>query len=135
MILRDKGIPDGTMLSLVSKLLKRDTTTKGFKVKGVDGVQPITYAEVVRFVEELTQLVREGTYAEIHMCETCKHFSSSKGSRGVCFPDTFTSSRLRTDYCSGWEHMTEDQARLRRKISELQAKRVGDDAEGSVESN
>ena len=120
MILKDKGISDSTMLSLITKLLKRDTTTKGFKVKGVDGVQPVTYAEVIQFVETLSQQVREGTYREIHKCDTCRYFSGPpSGSRGACFPENFTSSRVKNDYCSGWAPMTPEQEQTRRKINAL----------------
>ena len=134
MILKDKGIPDSTMLSLVVKLLKRDTTTKGFKVKGVDGVQPIAYAEVIQFMETLAQQVREGSYKEVHHCNTCKYFDGSpRSNRGACFPENFTSSRRRTDYCSGWVPMTPEQVQMRRKINELlQGKRAGDDTQDST---
>lgn len=120
MILKEKGIPDSTMLSLVAKLLRRDTTTKGFKVKGVDGVQPVTYDEVVQFVETLSQQVKEGQYREVNHCDTCRYFSGTPmGSRGACFPDNFTSSRVKKDFCSGWTPMTPEQEQTRRKINAL----------------
>jgi hypothetical protein len=137
MILKDKGIPDSTMMSLIAKVLKRDTTTKGFKVKGVDGIQAIAYSEVVQFAEELAHLMKKNDYKRVRTCETCRYFNSApRNSRGVCFPENITSSRLKTDYCSGWKPMTPEQEQLRRKINELiQAKRVRDDSENSSESN
>ena len=137
MLLKDKGITDSTMLSLVAKLLKRDTTTKGFKVKGVDGVQPVTYAEVIQFVETLAQCMREGSYREVRLCMNCRYFDKAPLSpTGRCYPDDTLRTKAKNDYCSGWAPMTPEQVYTRRRIHELlQGKRVGDDPEDSTEGN
>lgn len=133
MLMKKKGIPDKTMMSLITKLLKRDTTTKGFKVKGVDGVQPVAYSEVVHFAERLTQLIAQGEYVQINKCDTCGNFDAApRSSKGACFPKNPTCSRTRKDYCSHWKPLDESQEYYRRRMNELQAKRAGN---GSKDSN
>ncbi len=136
MLMKKKGIPDKTMMSLITKLLKRDTTTKGFKIKGVDGVQPVAYSEVVQFAERLTQLIAQGEYAQINKCDTCGNFDAApRSSKGCCFPKNPTCSRTKKDYCSNWIPMDESQKYFRRKIHELQTKRAGDGSEDSTQGD
>ena len=136
MLMKEKGIPDKTMMLLIAKLLKRDTSTKGFKVKGVDGIQPVTYSEVIQFAEELAQRMSQGEYLQINKCSTCGNFDAPpKGARGACFPKNPTCSRTKNDYCSSWIPLDESQKYFRRKMDELQSKRVGDDSENSPQGN
>lgn len=120
MILKDKGIPDSTVLKLVSKLLARGQYGKGFKLKTKNGERTMTYDEVIAFVDALAERMKHNEYAVIHRCDTCGNFSRPgvKGKRGCCFPKKHTCFRYPTDYCSGWQPMSEEQKRLKEALDE-----------------
>lgn len=118
MILRDKDIPDSTVLKLVSTLLKRNQSSKGFRLKTKKGERTMTYDEVVAFVDELAEKLKRGEYTRVHRCDECGHYSrpGAKGERGCCFPKHITSFRNKTDYCSGWTPMSAEQRQLKEAL-------------------
>ena len=115
MILKDKDIPDSTVLKLVSTLLRRSQAGKGFRLKTKKGEKTLTYDEVIAFVDELAERMNRREYIKVRRCDTCGNFNRPgiKGGLGCCFPKNFTCSRLSTDYCSGWIPMSEEQRRLK----------------------
>lgn len=137
MILKNKGVLDSTMLKIVARVLKNNTSgVKGFKLKTSNGVATVTYKEIIQFVETLANEMDKGNYDELHKCATCSKFSypGKKGGKGCCFPKEFTSFRSVDDHCSLWEPMTKEQEYVRRKVNEfgsLQTKRAGDGSEDS----
>ena len=141
MILKDKGVLDSTMLKIVAKVLKTNTSgVKGFKLKTLKGPTTVTFEEVIQFVETLADEMSKGNYAELKKCETCGNYSypGKKGARGTCFPKEFTSFRRVDEHCSQWVPMTKEQEYTRRKVREfftLQTKRTGDGSEDSQEGN
>lgn len=120
MILKDKDIPDSTVLKLVSKLLARNKAGKGFRLKTKKGDKTITYDEVIDFVDKLAEHLQRREYIRVRRCDTCGNFNRPglKGGRGCCFPKDFTCSRVSTDYCSGWIPMSAEQKRLKEAIDE-----------------
>ena len=140
MILKNKGVLDSTMLKVVAKVLKNNTSgVKGFKLKTPNGVATVTYKEIIQFVETLSEEMANGNYDELRKCSTCGNFNhpGRKGGKGWCFPKEFTSFRKVNDYCSGWIPMTKEQEYLRRKSNEfgaLQTKRAGNGSEDSKQS-
>lgn len=125
MLFNNKGISDATVLRLVSKILQKNQTAKGFKIKTNNGYQTLTYDEVVKFIDALAVRLDDGRYGAIRRCDTCGNFSRSgqRGKRGWCSDSHRGLFRGKADYCSGWIPMTDDQKRLRRTINErLQTK-------------
>ena len=120
MILRDKDIPDATLLKLVYKLLEKNQSTRGFKMKTRKGQRTITYDELLQFIDTLAKQLDSGGYGEIRRCDTCGNFSRSGKSnkRGWCFPKKHTSFRDKTDYCSGWIPMDEKQQHIKERMDE-----------------
>lgn len=120
MILKDKGIPDALVLKLVSTLLRRNQTGKGFRLKTKKGERTMTYDEIIAFVDELAERMKSDEYIEVRRCNTCGNFSRSgvRGMRGSCFPKHFTSFRSNNDFCSGWTPMSEEQKRLKEALDE-----------------
>lgn len=120
MILKEKNIPDATMLRLVSKLLKKNPSTKKFKVKTQYGESVITYDEVVQFVDTLAAMIGDNKYGVIRRCNTCGNFNPSGKSskRGWCSPKDRSLFRDKTEYCSKWVPMTEEQKHIRRVLNE-----------------
>lgn len=120
MLLREKGIPDATVLKLVSKLLKRNPSSKGFRIKVRNGTETLTYDEVVKFVDNLASQLASGGYGEIRRCDTCGNFSrpGARGMRGWCFPKERTSFKDTKDYCSGWIPMDEQQKYIRERFKD-----------------
>lgn len=120
MLYKNKGIPDATVLRLVSKLLRSHQSNKRFRVKTKSAEGTLTYDEVIRFVDELAKRVDDGRYGEIHRCDTCGNFNRSGklGKRGWCSPKEYTSFRNKTDHCSNWIPMTQEQKQIREKINE-----------------
>lgn len=118
MILKDKDIPDSTVLKLVSTLLKRNQSSKGFRLKTKKGERTMTYDEVVAFVDELAARMKRGEYARVHRCDDCGNFNrpGAKGARGCCFPKNPTCSRSKTDFCSSWTPMTAEQRQLKEAL-------------------
>lgn len=139
MILKEKGILDSTMVKIIAKILRDNPQTKGFKVNTLKGTVVLTYEEIVKFAETLSEEMNKGNYDEIRKCSTCGNFSypGRKGAKGCCFPKEFTSFRKVNDYCSQWVPMTTEQQYIRRRMNELrtlQTERAGDGSEDSKES-
>lgn len=120
MILKNKDIPDATVLKLVAKQLRNNQTAKGFKMKTKKGVRTLTFEEVVEFIDTLASQLESGQYGEIRRCDTCGNFrrSGQKGRRGWCTPTTHTCYKSPTEYCSGWVPMSPEQIRLKEKLNE-----------------
>lgn len=120
MILSDKNVADSKALKMVAKLLKKQPSAKGFKLKTNKGEQIVTPDELIQFVETLAEKLDAGDYGEIHRCDTCGNFSRS-GKRkdvGACFPKTYTATRLTTDHCSGWTPMDAEQRHIKERMDE-----------------
>lgn len=144
MILKDKGVLDSTMMKVVARVLKNNTSgVKGFKLKTLRGVVNVTYDEIVQFVETLAEEMSKGNYDKLRKCDTCGNFSypGRKGAKGCCFPKEFTSFRKTEDYCSQWIPMNAEQKYIRRRMLEsnefgtLQTQRAGDGSENSKKGN
>lgn len=144
MILQNKGVLDSTMLRVVARVLKNNTSgVKGFKLKALHGSTTVTFDEIVKFVETLADEIAKGNYDELRKCATCGNFSypGKKGGNGCCFPKEFSSSRKVDDYCSRWLPMTKEQEYTRKKVKELnefgalQTKRAGNGSADSKKGN
>lgn len=120
MILKKQNIPDATALRLISKLLKKNQTSKKFKVKTRQGESIVTYDEIVQFVDILAKMLDEGRYGVIRRCDTCGNFNPSGKSnkRGWCSPKDRSLFRNKTDHCSKWIPMTEEQKHIREVLNE-----------------
>lgn len=123
MILDDKDIQDATVLKLVSKLLRKNQSTRGFRLKTKRGERTLTYNEVIQFVDELATRLGDGRYGVIRRCDTCGNFSrpGNPKSKGYCFPKTHTSFRAKTDFCSRWTPMDANQKYIKEKIDEFES--------------
>ena len=120
MLFKKKDISDVTVLRLVSKILEKNQTAKGYKVRTNKGEQKLTAEEVVEFVRVLAKRLEEGRYGVIRRCDTCGNFSRSgkRGNRGSCFPKEHSLFRNKTDYCSGWIPMSPEKKYIKEKIDE-----------------
>lgn len=120
MILKHKDISDATALKMVSTLLRKQQSSKGFKVNTRKGTRTVTYDELIKFVDVLAKRLDSGRYCEVHRCTTCGNFNRSgkTNKRGWCFPQEHTSTRLSTDYCSRWVPMTEQQKHIKERMDE-----------------
>ena len=141
MLFKSKGIPDATVLKIVSKILKDSTPTKAFRVNTSDGKKTLSYEEIIKFIDALAVRLEDGRYGVIRRCDTCGNFSPSgqKGRRGCCSPKEHTLFREPTEYCSKWVPMTKEQKHIKEVLDghfkSLQTKRAGDGSEDSSESN
>lgn len=141
MMFSDKGVDYATMLRLIAKILRGNTTkVKGFKVKTINGVVLLPYEDVVNFAETLANEIAEGNYEKLNRCETCGNFGypGKRGAPGWCSPKGNSHTKNLDDYCSGWVPMTEQQEYTRRRVNEftsLQTQRAGDESEDSSEGN
>jgi hypothetical protein len=118
-LFKNKGIPDATVLRLVAKILEKNQTAKGYKVKTRGGEQKLTADEVVKFVIALAERFDDGRYGAIRRCDTCGNFSRSgaPGKRGWCSPKEHSLFRNKTDYCSNWTPMTPEQKHIKEAIN------------------
>lgn len=105
---------------MVAKLLRKHPSNKGFRLKTAYGEKIVTYDELIEFVDELAKRLDEGSYREVHMCNTCGNYSRSGkyANLGACFPKEFTSTRQATNYCSRWVPMEKEQQRIKEKMDE-----------------
>lgn len=129
MVLKEKGIPDSTMLKLVTKIVKKSQTAKGYRIKLPEGDVRVTAEEVVLFLEGLSNSVSGKSPEQIRYCETCGNFSRSGkiGKRGWCSPSKLSAFKNNTDYCSGWVPMSPEQKKIKEKIDEHHSGQKGDE--------
>lgn len=118
MLFKNKGIPDATVLRIVSKILKESPTAKGFRVNTPGGKKTLTYEEITKFVDALAIRLEDGRYGVIRRCDTCGNFSRSGklGKRGWCHPAKHSLFKDNTEYCSGWIPMTAEQKHTKETI-------------------
>lgn len=140
MIMHQKGIPDTTLLKLVSKILKKADLPKGFKIKGRWDTKTITREELIEFVDALTEELNTGGYGVIRRCQTCGNYGhpGRKSMRGLCPSHEGSNLKYIDDFCSYWKPMTKEQIRVRESIDELfksQNERIGDVPEDSRQGN
>lgn len=140
MIMSKKGIPDTTMLKLVSKILKRADLPKGFKIKGKWDTKTITREELIEFVEALTEELDKGGYGVINRCATCGNYGhpGRKDRKGLCPSHDGSNLKYMSDFCSYWKPMTKEQIKVRESIDELfkpQNERIGDVSEDNQQGN
>lgn len=121
MILFEKGIPDTTIMKLVSKLLRRSNLPKGFKIKTLSGVQTITSEELIGFVDSLAEGLEKGDYGVIRRCDTCGNYGhpGRKNKRGLCPSHEGSFLKYPTDFCSSWKPMTKEQQKMKERIDEV----------------
>lgn len=120
MLFKNKGISDATVLRIVSKILKENPSTKGFRVNTSEGKKTLSYEEIIKFIDALAVRLEDGRYGVIRRCDTCGNFSRSgkMGKRGWCHPKEHSQFRDKGDYCSKWIPMTPDQKRIKETINE-----------------
>lgn len=118
MLFKNKGIPDATVLRVVSKILK-ENPTKGFRVNTSGGKKTLTHDEIVKFIDALATRLEDGRYGVIRRCDTCGNFSRSgaKGKRGWCSKECDL-SRERTEFCSSWKPMNQEQKHRKEMLDE-----------------
>lgn len=119
MLFKNKGIPDETVLRLVAKILLKNQTAKGYKVKTKNGGKTLTADEVVKFVQALAARLEDGRYGVVRRCDTCGNFSRSGkfGKRGWCNPKSHSMFRDKNEYCSNWTPMTPEQKYIKEAIN------------------
>ena len=120
MILKEKNIPDATALRLASRLLKREQRSTKYRVKTKTGEAVVSYGEVINFLDTLAKRFEEKEYGVVHRCNTCGNFNPSGKSskRGWCSPKDRSLFRNKTDHCSKWVPMTEEQKHIREVLNE-----------------
>ena len=120
MLFKNKGIPDATVLKIVSKILKDNEPTKGFRVNTPKGKAILSYKEIIQFLDALALRLEDGRYGVIRRCDTCGNFSRSgrKGRKGWCSPKDCNLCRDSTEYCSKWTPMTKEQQHIKEAINE-----------------
>lgn len=120
MLFKNKGVSDSTVLKIVSKILRDNESTKGFRVSTSKGKATLTYAEIIKFVDALAERLADGRYGVIRRCDTCGNFSRSgrKGRKGWCSPKDCNLYRANDEYCSKWIPMTKEQQYTKEVINE-----------------
>ena len=112
--LKDKWIPDKTMLKLAAKIVSsKPTGAKGYRVKTPRGIETVTIEEVSQFLTELAEKVAVGEYGPMHLCKTCGKFSRAwcKGGRGYC-SGHMSGYKTSSDFCSEWTPNNEQQQKV-----------------------